>query len=243
MNEEDFEKWTSLMNQIKLSDGWKIEMGIRDIRRSQYIFMSNYNHLKKYLEAFDSKAGFGLWGIKNRDKMDLFQMEIIRLFHNFLASVKSFVDHTRTIVDKVHGDNEFSKEYNSKKKEVFADSELSRFVQDLRNYMLHIEIPIVGARMTPKESMESEMTSSIILDLSTLKSWGGWKQKSKEYLHDAKSDINLHEIIVDYASIVIDFYNWFLRRQEELFKEELDQTQELKDEYNKIILKYKFPDE
>jgi hypothetical protein len=101
MNAEDFERIELLKRQIESSQGWKIEMGIRDVERSRYIFMVNYNHLKKALEVFNSDVGLKLWDIRNRDKMDLFQMEIIRMFHNYLASVKSLVDHTRNIVKKL----------------------------------------------------------------------------------------------------------------------------------------------
>ena len=74
-NVEDFKKLESLRNQIALTEGWKLEMGIRNLGISHYIFMSNYNHLKNGLELFDSKAGLKLWDIKNRDKLDLFHTE------------------------------------------------------------------------------------------------------------------------------------------------------------------------
>jgi hypothetical protein len=241
MNAEDFERIELLKRQIESSQGWKIEMGIRDVERSRYIFMVNYNHLKKALEVFNSDVGLKLWDIRNRDKMDLFQMEIIRMFHNYLASVKSLVDHTRNIVKEIHGNNEYSKEYHEKIEELFVNSKLSRFLQEFRNFILHNGIPIIGAQMTPNVSMDSKITSSIILDLSSLRSWSGWKAKSKEYLCEAKGDINMYEIIVAYESIITDFYNWFSRRQWELFQNELDQTQKIKDEYNKILLKYKLP--
>jgi hypothetical protein len=234
---EDFKRYEFLKEQIESSEGWKIEAGTRNLGTSYYIFMSNYNQLKNGLELFDSKASSKLWAIKNRDKMDLFQTEIIRLFHNYLASVKSLVEHTRIIVREIHGSNEFSRECELKIKEIFGNSTLSHFIQDLRNYILHKGIPRIFARMKPRESMKSEVTSSIMLELSSLRSWDGWKAKSKEYLNDAKDDLNLYEIIVAYGSLVIDFYNWFLKRQEELFKEELEITQKIKDEYNKMVLK------
>jgi hypothetical protein len=114
---------------------------------------------------------------------------------------------------------------------------LSHFMQDFRNYMLHKGIPIIASRMTPKEPIESGITSSIILDLSSLRSLGGWKAKSKQYLNSAEDDISLYEIIVAYGSLVIDFYNWLLRRQEELFRDKFEQTQKIKYEYNKLLLK------
>jgi len=243
MDLEDLEKMEALRSQIALSDGWKIEMGTMNLGVSHYIFMSNYNQLKDGLEFFDSKPGSKLWHIKNRDKMQQFKMEIMRLFHNYLASVKSLVEHTRIIIREVHGNNRFSKECDLKIRELFDNSALSRFVQDFRNYILHKGIPLMYAQEKAKESIRFESTNSLILDLSSLKSWAGWKAKSKEYLDNAKEDINLYDITISYGSLVNDFYTWFSRRQEELFKEQFDQTQKLKDEYNKIVKKYMLSDE
>ncbi|MCX6681043.1 MAG: hypothetical protein NTX42_11875 [Methanothrix sp.] len=232
---EDIETMEQLKKQIESSTGWKIEKGNRNLRVSHYIFMSNYNQLKNSLELFNRKeVSSNIWAIKNRDNLNQFQIEVIRLFHNYLASVKSLIDHTRIMVNEVYGNNDFSKEYILKIKDVFANSSLARFVQDLRNYILHKGIPVMLAQM---KSKESEETNSILLDLSSLRSWDGWKAKSKEYLNNAKDHINLYEIIVAYESLVINFFDWFQRRQNELYSEEFEQTQKIKDEYNKIVLK------
>lgn len=63
------------------------------------------------------------------------------------------------------------------------------------------------------------------------------KGKGKEYLDNAKVYINLYEIIVAYGLLVIDFYNWFLMRQEELYKEEFRQSDSIKKEYNQMVSK------
>jgi hypothetical protein len=216
-------------------EGWKIEVKTRYLGISHYIFITNYNQLKTSLELFNHKeVSSTIWAVKNRNKLNQFQIEVIRLFHNYLASVKSLVDHTRIVVEEVHGNKEFSREYELKKQEIFVNSPLSRFIQDLRNYILHKGIPKTIARKT---FIESDKANSILLDINSLRSWDNWSAKSKEYLDNAKDNINLYELIVAYGSLVIDFYNWFLMKQEELYKEEFRKYDSIKREYNETVLR------
>lgn len=227
---EDIKKLDKLLKQMESMEGRKIDVKTGILRRSYYIFITNYGELKAALERFNSKeVRSEIWNVKNRDKLDQFQIEIIRLLHNYLASVKSLVEHTRIMVREVHGGTEFSREYELKKQEVFENSPLSHFIQKLRDCVLHTGIidPIA----------EKKEANSILLDLTSLRSWNGWKGKSKEYLENAKDDINLYEIIVAYGSFVIDFYDWFSIRQEELYKEELRQYDAIRREYNELALK------
>lgn len=159
---EDIKKLDQLLKQMESMEGWKIEVKTRNLGISHYIFMTNYNQLKNSLELFNTKeVDSNIWAIKNRDKLNQFQIEVIRLFHNYLASVKSLVDHTRIMVREVHGNKKFSREYELKKQEIFVNSPLSCFVQDLRNYILHKGIPETIAE---KKFGESNEANSILLD-------------------------------------------------------------------------------
>jgi hypothetical protein len=233
VDDENIRKIEQLTKKIESSEGWKIEMGTRNLGTSYYIFITNYDQLKKALELFDRDEG-NIWAIKNRDKFDLFQTEVIRLFHNYLSSVRSLVEHARIVVNEVHGNGKFLGEYKLKVKGMFGGSNLSYFMQDMRNYILHKGIPSMMAQKAFSGSIE---TNFIFLDLSALKAWNRWSKEGRKYLNSAKGNINLYEIIVNYGSLVIEFYNWFLKRQEQLYKMELEQTQKLKNEYNKIVLK------
>ena len=175
VDDEDIKKLEDSKEQLASSEGWKIEMGWKNLMMSYYIFMANYNQLKNSLELFNSKEASNLWAIKNRSKMNQFHTEVIRLFHNYLASVKSLVDHTRIMVEEVHRNKEFLREYELKKQEIFVNSPLSHFVQQLRNYILHKGIPDIIVRKTFDES--NEEANSFIMDLTSLRSWGGWKGK------------------------------------------------------------------
>ena len=225
---------------MNLSEGGKIEIKTRNLGTSYYVFRSNYNELKNALELFNRKeVRKEIRAIKNREKLDLFQDEVIRFFHNYLAAAKSLVDHTRIVTKELYGSKEFFNEYNLRVKNTFGDSPLSHFVQDLRNYILHVGIPQMFAELAFDGSKE---TNSIFLDLPSLKTWDRWSPKGRDYLNSLKKKVNLYKVIVAYCSLVNDFYNWFLARQEELHVTEFAQFRKLRDEYNKISLKL-FPEQ
>jgi hypothetical protein len=237
---EDIKKMQSLFKQIESSEGWYIDNKTMNLSTSYYIFMSNYNKLKSALELFNRKeVRTKIWAIKNRDKLDLFQREVICLFHNYLAAAKSLVEHTRIVARELYEGKEFFNEYKSKVKNTFGDSTLSHFIQDFRNYILHVGIPQMMARLSFNGSEE---TNSILLDLSNLKTWDGWSPKGRDYLDGLKKNVNLYEVITGYYSLVNDFYNWFLARQEELHVTEFAQFRELREEYNKLSFKL-FPEQ
>jgi len=64
----------------------------------------------------------------------MFQLEIVCLLHNYLASAKTLIDHTRILVEELYKNTDFWAEYEARKKETFIDSPLAQFVQNLRNY-------------------------------------------------------------------------------------------------------------
>ena len=237
---EDIKKMESLFKQIESSEGWRIDNKTMNLSISYYIFMSNYNKLKSALELFNRKeVRTKIWAIKNRDKLNLFQKEIICLFHNYLAAAKSLVEHTRIVARELYEGKEFFNEYNLRVKNTFGDSALSHFVQDFRNYILHASIPQIMARLS---SNGSEETNSMLLDLSRLKTWDRWSPKGRDYLNGLEKNVNLYEVITAYCSLVNDFYNWFLARQEELHITEFTQLRKLREEYNKLSFKL-FPEQ
>lgn len=66
---EDIKKMQSLLKQMNLSEGGKIEIKTRNLGTSYYVFRSNYNELKNALELFNRKeVRTEIWAIKNREK-------------------------------------------------------------------------------------------------------------------------------------------------------------------------------
>ena len=75
-----------LSEQIKATEGHRIQAKIRALRSSYYVFESNYRWFVTALDYFGRREVFmELWREDNRAKLEGFLDEVTRLLHNFLA--------------------------------------------------------------------------------------------------------------------------------------------------------------
>lgn len=183
---------------------------IRSLRMTYNIFQLNDRELAETLNSFRQPESLLLWGVDNYQEFHNFQLNVLRQFHNYLASAKTLVDHTRKLVDDIYINTEFGDEYEVKKREQFADKPLINFVQQLRNYTLHRTLPITVASLSPK------WESSISLDIIVLREWDKWSSKERAYLERIGDKVALGKIIDGYTYVIEDFYEWFYKRQKEL---------------------------
>ncbi len=116
------------------------------------IFSGNYLELKKACEIVENPdIGLKLMSEPMKGAGVQAHMEVMRLFHNFLASAKSLVDHTRAFVDDHYAGTAFKQGYDQKVQAELASDPLIKFIQDLRNHMLHRGLPsgsmsLIGVR-------------------------------------------------------------------------------------------------
>ncbi len=81
-------------------------------------------------------------GVKRSDAEGLFS-NVNRLFLNYLSSIRTFLDHIETHINRTFGEN--SKEFTEFKKmlSIFYDNSFAyRFFYELRNYSQHCGLPI-----------------------------------------------------------------------------------------------------
>lgn len=128
-----------LFKKIHDSDGMKFQnrKKVRDF--SYNIFRSNLEELRKACEMVENPdLGIKLMSEQHRELGVQMHMEINRLFHNFLAAAKSLIDHTRVFVAQHYENTPLKDAYESKVGSDLAEDPLCRFIQDIRNYMLHL---------------------------------------------------------------------------------------------------------
>ena len=218
--------------------GYKVYAQMRTLEQSYYIFQRNHSELISALQIMqDPHMSLGLWNEKNRDKLQAFQVEVTRLLHNFLAAVKSLVDHTRILlVQELYNGDPFLPELTAKIKSQFADSELSHFVQDFRNYILHNALPMTSANRHYERGKLPD--NSIQLDIVELRKWNRWSKPSKKYLSQLNDKKKIHEISEAYVKLVVEFHVWLKKRQEEIHKKEFDEMKALNTIYEKALGQY-----
>lgn len=200
-----------LFKRIHASRGM-VYLNRRKIREfSTNIFRSNYAELKQACEVIERPdVGIKLFSDEHRHAGIEVHMEVMRLFHNFLAAAKSLVDHTRAFVDENYGKTSLSDAYADKVRTVLSEDLLVRFIQDLRNYMMHKGLP--GGSMSLSVKRQSDDTfaieSTVSIKRDDIAGWNGWTKLSRTYLASASDEIKISDLARDYAQRIEAFSDW-----------------------------------
>ena len=214
----------ALAKEVNDSDALRYAGRIKTLQVNYYVFNRNYGELKKLIEIKnDPKKMLELWDLRNRNQLEIVINEVLRLFHNFLASAKSLVDQTRVVIRAWYKDTDFLKEYNHQIASRFTNNQTARFIEDLRNYNLHYSLPITNATFTihnDKETGKSAIDFSFVLVKSGLLEWSGW-DKGKAFLSSSNDKIDIGNLASEYYKQILDFHSWLVERLQEIHQEDL----------------------
>ena len=94
-----------LHKAIGKSKGKDIHLLLRGLDQTKTILNRNYFWLLQ-TDKFISE-NIEILDIRNRDRINDFHLEFARNLHNYLASVKSLVDHTRALKKELKLDSKF----------------------------------------------------------------------------------------------------------------------------------------
>jgi hypothetical protein len=226
-----------LSEQIKGTQGYRIQLKIRALQSSYYVFEGNYRSLISAFEYFGRiEVAMKLWRETNRMELERFMDEVTRLLHNFLASAKTLVDHTRVFKNEMYEGHEFEKDYQEKLQHDLGKSEIVRFVQDLRNYVLHKQLPLALAEFSFKGGggTVSDFDNTIKLDVNRLREWDRWKPESRAYLDALDDKVQIRDVVEKYETAIRFFYQWFGVQQELLHRAEFDELNSLQTRYEQV---------
>ncbi len=218
---------SDLHHSIEQSKGKDIHLRLRGLNHTKEILNRNYFWLLQ-LNKFIPQH-IEILHLENRNKLYDFQIELARHLHNYLASVKSLVDHTRVLKRKLNLSSEFELLYEEQRK-LFLGTDVIIFIQQLREFTQHYELLPSGIEVHVSDDGNSE---TIILTLTTsgLLEFSNWNAASKRIMEAHPKNINIFKLIEEYQSSVNEFYKWFYNEMEKLFKSELREFDELGKEY------------
>lgn len=216
-----FQEYLSKVEELQLSEGWIITEKFEHLGSTFHIFNINHKELLANIEQFKKPESLLLWDVRNKKEMDFFLKEVTRQLHNFVAGAKTFVDHTRIIAKELYENTEFWTEYETQVKQQFVLNPLVQFVHDLRNYILHRDLPLAFASLT------FEINWSLRISLKDMRKWKEWKPLSKQYIN-SKDDELIEYVINDYSKSIFSFHDWLYDRQLEIHKEAFDETNKIK---------------
>ena len=219
------------MEEIENSIHVKAYVMMRQLSLSIQTFEKNYQLFKEHLETnddFDFQIQLGTFN-RNPLKWDYhyIEQETYRQLLNLVASAQSLVDHTRILIDKVYSETEFQKEYHEKLDKELKYHPTQRFIQKLRNYILHVQFPFVSTqfqhkRVSPLGDPDALFTASVKLTLckKELLIWDGWKEHAKLYLEIQGELIFLDLLVDEYYLLISNFQPWLNQRQKKMHESE-----------------------
>lgn len=194
----------------------------------QGIYIANRASLISTLKAPSANEELLVELIQNmrpRTVREQYEHTLLREFHNYIAASFSLIDHSRRFIKEYMG-SDFSKEYDARRN-VIADTPEHCFLKDIRNYVIHRDIPPLGFSLHIHDDMNSE-TFMVFFSIDKLKLWNKWSSKSKIVLNaqpnnqlDILALINLHGTLID------NFYKWIFDQFHELHGADIDAVNEL----------------
>ncbi|PXA03899.1 hypothetical protein DDZ13_09675 [Coraliomargarita sinensis] len=133
-----------------------------------------------------------------------FENHMVRYFHNFLAAVKTMVEHTRNMMRSELISEDHRNEYQEELKELFSD-DLPKFIEDFRNYTLHYGLPKISHVCSlPEEKWQ------VILDLKQLHDWDKWTSRSKRFMKEHPDQIRLSWLVETYQEKALTMHQWLV---------------------------------
>jgi len=205
--------------EMTASPDRKLVIEFKLVAKTFKVFVGNDRQLQRYLaEHSEPAAALRLWNLDDRAGFYDFLDEVGRLLHNYLAGVGSLRDHTRVLWRRHLADDPA---YDEQVRESFAESGQCRFVQKLRDYTLHQQLPVAHGHLSLTRG--EEFKSAVRLSRPDLLRWSAWPVIAREYLASLPEDtFELTGVVAEYSQAVAAFNEWFsaafIERTEDAFE-------------------------
>jgi hypothetical protein len=222
----------NLDEQIRKHPGMAYYRMLLSYERSKNILSGNSFELRTFIEKLESGEIEHALGYKEfRQRFHDFDGHLVRYLHNFVASVKTLVDHTRSTMDADVIHPEHRVRYQQRVDATFKTSPVAKFVQEFRNYVLHRGVP---QTVHETELMPEERTR-IYIEFATLAEWDRWSSFSLEFMRQNTPRIRILQLVQDYEHLAIGFHTWFVTDFAKQYAESLKALYELQRKWNAQI--------
>lgn len=221
-----------LQERITRSKGSTVEGFLRLLDEAYYAADVNHRELVQGVrKVTDPAVAIDLSLVKNQRKLDLVQLEIARLFQNYLDSADSLHDR---INDLVRGAMpELTDTWDKRSQE--AESEpANAFLTELRAYVHHIRQPVMTSTFSieRRNAKGFDFSSMISISRQRIEKARNWSRRAKRYMESQpKDEILLDQLVLDHFPLLEDLVQWVVRSIRQTYKAELDELETLREQY------------
>lgn len=154
------------------------------------------------LARFREEAHGGHLFRRNRRRdLNAYEAKLQELLYLFASSAMTLVEQARALSKKVELPG-----YEKRVRSSFADNPRHRFVQELRNDLIHVTLHQPSWQLT--SGRDEEPTSKFILRLDQLARSSDYNALARAYIRDHPKGIDLGALIEEYVREVKGFQKW-----------------------------------
>jgi hypothetical protein len=191
--------------------GYKEHVKLEGLRRTiTDVFSPNLVDLLSLLDrvATDQQLAFEMvQNVREPIVRAQYQAAVNRCLHNYLASVKSLIDHSTRIMRGRTG--LVADEFERRKATVVTRPDFC-FVRDLRNFVLHRSLPALAHRVTwtNVNTADARLDSEVELSVKLLSEWDGWSAPAKQFLAQQEEVVRLRPTVRDTGGLIYELNAW-----------------------------------
>jgi hypothetical protein len=158
------------------------------------------------LQRFHAEAdGQQLFSRIRSNDLREFEETFQETLYLFASCAMTLVDQSRALSKKVE-----IPDYSSRVSSTFAGNPRHRFIQELRNDLIHVTLHQPGWQLSTDR--DRTRTSRFMLHANQLKRADDWHRLAKEYLQQRSSGVDLGALIQEYRMQVNEFQEWLQAR-------------------------------
>ena len=231
---EKTSRFSTLVREEENSPGTEFVYAFECLVTAHDILEANFRELKAIPDQFDTDRT--LIHAASYPARRALLLEFVRRLHNYLAAAKTLVDHTRAFRSRHVSDAAFDAECDDRVKQLLDDPVI-KFLQDLRNPVLHSCLPRVELTITDT-APDDQLRTQLTLSVKELLTMHDWSVAARRYIEEAQEGyyvdnkyVDLGAVAVRYQQTIATFYNWFyqsvLSRNRPLVAEFVERREEL----------------
>lgn len=216
--------------ELNECEGYFINKRLLSFLDSFLIYCANVNEIKKWHEVTnDPHVALTMWNPENYLLMDHANVEMQRLFTNFLSSAFSLRDHLYTLRNEYYEGTNIDKRIQESISKHFENNCLTAFIQNFRNFVIHCGYPTTSKKISINDG---QLSNDVYFDKAQLYKFKNWNVDARKYLDTIGERIKLMDIVTDYDKIINDYYSEIISILKEYHYSELKKLKAIKDKYN-----------
>ena len=209
-------------------------MDWRSLGRVYKAYARNSDELLSLIAAPSAmpELAIDLMAADQENKREQYFDELFRLLHNYLSACSTLVEHSRRLMNH-YSNMDFYQEYDGRKNKV-GQLGVARFLQDLRNYLLHHRIPPLSIGLSIMGQADPDFTFEVILDAERLLETHDWKVDAEEYIR-ARDRVVLLECVEEINEKTTNLYDWLFAQFKVIHASDIEDIQPLQEEFHALL--------